>query len=118
LIHESSTFLGESPAKSEVKIFEYVPGALIRIKAGPDQKVGALLNVTSNQGRAFTYVNEASQDGDSFVIRVPYSTVDRYETRATSPYLIFSGNEAGIKTKNVDVSEEDILKGNTLDIVL
>jgi oligosaccharyl transferase (archaeosortase A-associated) len=118
LIHESSTFLGESPAKSEVKIFEYVPGALIRIKAGPDQKVGALLNMTSNQGRAFTYVNEASQDGDSFIVRVPYSTVDRYETRATSPYLIFSGNEAGIKTKSVDVSEEDILKGNTLDIVL
>ena len=118
LIHESSTFLGESPAKSEVKIFEYVPGALIRVKAGPDQKVGALLNMTSNQGRAFTYVNEASRDGNTFIVRVPYSTVDRYETRATSPYLIFSGNEAGIKTKNVDVSEEDILQGNTLDIVL
>ena len=118
LIHESSTFLGESPAKSEVKIFEYVPGALIRVKAGPDQKVGALLNMTSNQGRAFTYVNEGIRDGDTFTIRVPYSTVDRYETRATSPYLIFSGNEAGIKTKNVDVSEEDILLGNTLDVVL
>jgi oligosaccharyl transferase (archaeosortase A-associated) len=116
LIYESPTFLGESPAKSKVKIFEYVPGALIRIKAGPDQKVGALLNMTSNQGRAFTYVNQASAEGDLFVMRVPYSTEGRYATRAVSPYLIFSGNEAGVKTKNIDVSEEDILKGNTLDV--
>jgi oligosaccharyl transferase (archaeosortase A-associated) len=116
LIHESSTFLGDSPAKSQVKIFEYVPGALLRIKAGANQKVGVLLNMTSNQGRAFTYVNQASQEGDLFLIRVPYSTENRYETRAINPYLIFSGNEAGVKMKNINVSEEDILKGNTLDI--
>jgi dolichyl-diphosphooligosaccharide--protein glycosyltransferase len=118
LIHESSTFLGENPAKSRVKIFEYVPGALLRIKAGTDQKVGALLNMTSNQGRAFTYVNEASQVGDMFLIKVPYSTEGRYATRSVNPYLVFSGNEAGIKTKDINVSEEDILKGNTLDISL
>jgi len=116
LIYESPTFLGESPAKSKVKIFEYVPGALIRIKAGPDQKAGALLNMTSNQGRAFTYVNQASAVGDLMVMRVPYSTEGRYATRAVNPYLIFSGNEAGVKTKNINVSEEDVLKGNTLDV--
>ncbi len=111
LIYESSTILGENPAKSKVKIFEYVPGALLRIKAGPDQKVGALLNLTSNQGRSFTYVNEASRSGDQFLIRVPYSTEGSKATRALNPYLIFSGNEAGIETKNINVSEEDVLKG-------
>jgi oligosaccharyl transferase (archaeosortase A-associated) len=118
LIYESPTFLGNSPAKSKVKIFEYVSGALIRVKTGPDQRVGALLNMTSNQGRAFTYVNQASSlpHGDAFEIRVPYSTVSRYETRAVKPYLIFSGNEAGVKMKSLDVSEEDVLKGKTLEV--
>ena len=46
LIYESKTSFGERPAKSEVKIFEYVPGALIKVRAAPDQKVVALLNMT------------------------------------------------------------------------
>ena len=85
LIHESNTFLGggDNPSKSEVKIFEYVPGAIIRVQAGPDQKVGALLNMTSNQGRPFNYVNEATSKGGAFEIRVPYSTENRYETHAS-----------------------------------
>jgi dolichyl-diphosphooligosaccharide--protein glycosyltransferase len=120
LIYESSTFLGESPAKSEVKIFEYVPGVLIRVKTGPDKKVGALLNMTSNQGRAFIYVNQASllPNGDAFEIRVPYSTESSYETHAINPYLIFSGNEAGVNMQSLEVSEEDVLKGKTFEVSL
>jgi oligosaccharyl transferase (archaeosortase A-associated) len=120
LIHESSTFLGsgDNPSKSEVKIFEYVPGAIIRVQAGPDQKVGALLNVTSNQGRAFNYVNEAAPNGNTFEIRVPYSTEDRYGTHAVSPYLVFSGNKNGVKMLNLNVSEEDVLKGRTIEVTL
>ena len=120
LIHESSTFLGsgDNPSKSEVKIFEYVPGALIRVQAGPDQKVGALLNMTSNQGRAFNYVNEATPKGGAFEIRVPYSTEARYGTHAVSPYLVFSVNESGVKMVNLNVSEEDVLKGRTIEVTL
>ena len=120
LIHESSTFLGsgDSPSKSKVKIFEYVPGAIIRVQAGPDQKVGALLNMTSNQGRPFNYVNEATPMGGAFEIRVPYSTENRYETHAVSPYLVFSGNENGVKMMNLNVSEEDVLKGRTIEVTL
>jgi oligosaccharyl transferase (archaeosortase A-associated) len=120
LIHESSTFLGsgDNPSKSKVKIFEYVPGAIIRVQAGPDQKVGALLNMTSNQGRPFNYVNEATPNGGAFEIRVPYSTENRYETYAISPYLVFSGNENGVKMMNLNVSEEDVLKGRTIEVTL
>jgi len=53
LIYESKTFLGENPAKAQVNIFEYVPGALIRVRTGPDQKVGCVLNMTSNQDRPY-----------------------------------------------------------------
>ncbi len=117
LIHESSTFIGSGDnPKSEVKIFEYVPGAVIRVQTGTDQKVGALLNMTSNQGRPFNYVNEATSTGGAFEIRVPYSTEARYGTHAVDPYLVFSGNENGVKMQNLDVSEEDVLKGRTIEV--
>jgi oligosaccharyl transferase (archaeosortase A-associated) len=116
LIYESKTFLGQSPAKSEVKIFEYVPGALIRIRACPDQKVGAVLNMTSNQGRPFIYVNEAEPKEGSFEMRVPYSTESRYECRAINPYLVFSGNKDTLKMANLNVSEEDIINGRTIEL--
>jgi dolichyl-diphosphooligosaccharide--protein glycosyltransferase len=116
LIYESKTFLGQSPAKSAVKIFEYVPGALIRVRAGPDHKVGAVLNMTSNQGRPFVYVNEAEPKDGSFQMRVPYSTESRYGCRAKDPYLVFSGNKDTLKTANLNVSEEDIINGRTIEL--
>lgn len=116
LIYESSTFFGANPPKSKVKIFEYVPGALIRVKTGPDQRVGALLNMTSNQDRSFTYINEGLLRNGSYDMRVPYSTEHRYGTHALGPYLIFSGNEQGVKMQNINVSEQDILDGNMLEV--
>jgi oligosaccharyl transferase (archaeosortase A-associated) len=118
LIHESKTFLGQNPPKSEVKIFEYVPGALLRVKGSPDQKAGALLNLTSNQGRDFVYINEGSFQGGMFEIRVPYSTDNRNGTHALGPYLVFVGNKFGIEKLNVDVSEEEIRAGKTIDVDL
>jgi oligosaccharyl transferase (archaeosortase A-associated) len=116
LIHESKNFIGKNPPKSEVKIFEYVPGALLRVKGSSDQKAGALLNLTSNQGRDFVYITEGTLRGDSFEVRVPYSTDRETETHATGPYVVFVGNEKGIKMLNVEVSEEDILAGRTIDL--
>ena len=116
LIHESKTFLGDSRDKSDVKIFEYVPGALIKVRTGPDQKVGTLLNMTSNQGRPFMYVNEAKANGDSFEMRVPYSTESRNGCHAINPYLVFSGNKDAVKMKNLEVSEEDVINGRTIEL--
>ncbi|MDD1758325.1 MAG: glycosyltransferase family 39 protein [Methanotrichaceae archaeon] len=116
LIHESSTFMGSSPAKSKVKIFEYVPGALIRVSTIPDQRVGALLNMTSDQGRSFVYVNSGLPNNGQHEIRVPYSTEGHYGTHALSPYLIFSGNEKGVRMQNVNVSEQDVLEGKVIEV--
>jgi dolichyl-diphosphooligosaccharide--protein glycosyltransferase len=116
LIYESKTSYGERPAKSKVKIFEYVPGALIKVRAGPDQRVVALLNMTSNQGRRFIYVNEAEPKGDSFEVKVPYSTESRYGCRAIDPYLVLSGDKYSVKTTNLNVSEEDIINGRTIEL--
>ena len=116
LIYESRTFLGENPAKAQVKIFEYVPGALIRVRTGPDQKVGCVLNMTSNQDRPFIYANQAAPKNGVMEMRVPYSTESRYECAAADPYLIFSGNQMGVRMKHVNVSEDDVLQGRTIEV--
>ncbi len=116
LIYESRTPVGSEFPKGKVKIFEYVPGALIRVKAGPDERVGALLNMTSNQGRAFAYINEGQFSNGSYEMRVPYSTESRYGTHALGPYLIFSGNEMGVRMQSINVSEKDVSEGGILEV--
>ncbi len=116
LIYESKTFLGQNPAKAQVKIFEYVPGALIRVRTGADQKVGCVLNMTSNQDRPFIYANQAAPKDGVLEMRVPYSSESRYECRAVDPYLIFSGNQMGVRMKHVNVSEDDVLNGKTIEV--
>jgi hypothetical protein len=53
-----------------------------------------------------------------FEIRVPYSTDSNKGTHALGPYLVFVGNEFGIEKQNVDVSEEEIRAGKTIDVNL
>jgi oligosaccharyl transferase (archaeosortase A-associated) len=112
LIHESHSVLGQNPPTNSLKIFEYVPGAVIRASVAPEQKLVALVNMTSNQGRKFVYVNEGISE-----VRVPYSTEERYDTHAATPYLLICVNSpTDMKTKNINVSEEDVLLGNIIDV--
>jgi dolichyl-diphosphooligosaccharide--protein glycosyltransferase len=114
LIYESHTIVGQNPPTSRLKIFEYVPGALIRVSNAPGKKVVALLNMTSNQGRKFIYVNEGTSE-----VRVPYSTDKRYETHAITPYLIVSGNNStNIRRQSINVNEDDIQKGKVLEVTM
>ena len=114
LIYESHTVVGQNPPPSHLKIFEYVPGALIRVSNAPGQRVVALLNMTSNQGRKFIYVNEGTSE-----VRVPYSTEKRYETYAITPYLVVSGtNSTNIKRLSINVTEDDIQSGKVLEVTM
>jgi hypothetical protein len=74
--------------------------------------------MTSNQGRPFIYVNEAKANGDSFEIRVPYSTESRNECHAITPSLVFSGNKDDVKMGNLDVSEDDVINGRTIELTI
>lgn len=119
LIYESSSVLGANPPTSRVKIFQYVPGALIRVHTQPDMNVGALLNMTSNQGRQFQYVNQGFYRDGSFDIRVPYSTEPKYGTHAVNLCLVFAGNSASsIRTRELNISEADALEGKILEVTL
>ena len=112
LIYESDTIVGQNPPTSSLKIFEYVPGALIRVSNAPGEKVVALLNMTSNQGRKFIYVNEGTSE-----VRVPYSTEKRYGTYAVTPYLVVSGNNStDIRRQNINVTEDDVQNGKVLEV--
>ena len=97
-----------------MKIFEYVPGALIRVSNAPGKKIVALLNMTSNQGRKFLYVNKGTSE-----VRVPYSTEKRYDTHAVTHYLVVLGNNStNIKKQEVNVTEDDIQKGKVLEVTM
>jgi oligosaccharyl transferase (archaeosortase A-associated) len=118
LIHESSTMIGTNLPSGYVKIFEYVPGALIVVKAEPNQTAGALLNMTTNQGRHLTYVNQGILREGKYEIRVPYPTENEDGFHVLNPYLIFSGNKSVIERKNVYVSEQDIRGGRIIEVDL
>jgi asparagine N-glycosylation enzyme membrane subunit Stt3 len=118
LIHESPTMIGTNLPSGYVKIFEYVPGALIVVKAEPNQTAGALLNMTTNQGRHLTYVNQGILREGKYEIRVPYPTENEDGFHVLNPYLIFSGNKSVIERKNVYVSEQDIRGGRIIEVDL
>ncbi|HDR73057.1 MAG TPA: oligosaccharyl transferase, archaeosortase A system-associated [Methanoculleus sp.] len=98
LIHESPTnvFNTDQIDLKYVKVFEYVPGAVINGEGTIE------VTMVSNTGREFVYRQE-SIDG-RFI--VPYSTQDNpYDVRATGPYRIIATGEM------IGVSEDAVVNG-------
>jgi oligosaccharyl transferase (archaeosortase A-associated) len=119
LIYESPTAVGSNPKNKKVKIFEYVQGAIIRVTTEHKQQVVSILNMTSNQGRSFSYYNLGSPLANICEIRVPYSTEKKYDTHAIAAYTVFFVDSSGIlKYKKINVTEEDVMKGKTIEVKL
>jgi len=97
-----------------VKIFEVVEGATITGEAPTGTKVIIYNTILTNQNRSFYYVKETIAEDGSYSFVVPYSTLGplpdetNFDTAPTGPYNIIIGE----MTMSVDVSEEDVLKGN------
>jgi len=109
LVHESpedatvTRFEGADPITlpgiKTVKIFEYVPGAVI-----PGEGV-IEVPVRTNTGRVFVY-RQASVNG---TFTVPYPTTGSpYDVSATGPYHILGTD------RYVSVTENDVIQGNTV----
>jgi dolichyl-diphosphooligosaccharide--protein glycosyltransferase len=112
LVYESATFRGDNPSTASVKIFEHVPGAVVTGRSsGP---VVAILNLTTNQGRRFTYAIEADPVNDVYTLSLPYSTGDNGAVRAEGDYVIMSPEIA----KELSIDEEDVLLGSTIQLDL
>jgi oligosaccharyl transferase (archaeosortase A-associated) len=98
LVHESPTnvFNTDQIDLKYVKVFEYVPGAIINGEGIIE------VDMVSNTGREFVYQQE-SVNGQ-FV--VPYSTQDSpYEVRATGPYRLTTTGET------IEVPEDAVANG-------
>jgi dolichyl-diphosphooligosaccharide--protein glycosyltransferase len=115
LIRESETSSGVRFPVSEVKIFERVAGAKITGTTPYDEPMGVVLEMTSNQGRRFQYFNSVMPEDGRYEITVPYSTEDEYGTHSVGPCLLGPlKDEAGGAAREIEVSEEDVLKGRTI----
>ncbi|MEZ5336380.1 MAG: oligosaccharyl transferase, archaeosortase A system-associated [Methanolobus sp.] len=120
LIHESEgaalkvnfdNSTGNSTEVSNIKIFEYVPGATIYGVAGSNEPVSASTNVTLDSGRTFEYQIQAIANKSGwYELTVPYSTNDTPYGSVVEPYYITDGNA----TEQLNVDENDVIKGNRI----
>ena len=102
-----------------VKIFEYVKGAKIIGKAAVGEKVTISTEIKTNQERTFIYQKSFTGKDGFFEFIVPYSTLGeegimKGETNFAvfaSPYKLKLGNIE----KEINISEKEILKGETIE---
>ncbi len=114
LIYESNTTAIRSPDLKYIKIFEYVPGAVISGKAS-DGDIKITLNVMTNQGRIFSYTQHVTASNGRYEIKVPYSTQGgKYGTAPLSDYILQDASIA----KAVSVNEKDVLEGRGIQVDL
>lgn len=117
LVHESNNASEEdNDTTSDVKVFEFVPGARLSGTSDPGQNVTATLELSSNTGRKFTYQNEVMSDKNgSFEITVPYSTENKEGgVDALSTYSLKAGGNATVS--EIQVTEKDVLEGNRVEV--
>lgn len=116
LVHESTVSEDNNDTTSDIKIFEFIPGARLSGTADPEQNITATLELSSNTGRKFTYQNEVVSDKNgSFEITVPYSTENKAGgVNALSAYSLKAGGNATVS--EIQVTEKDILEGNRIEV--
>ena len=116
LVHENTISGEDNDTTSDVKIFEFVPGARLSGTADPGQNITATLELSSNTGRKFTYQNEVMSDKNgSFEITVPYSTENKAGgVNALSTYSLKAGGNATVS--EIQVTEKDVLEGNRVEV--
>jgi oligosaccharyl transferase (archaeosortase A-associated) len=117
LLYESETSAGLKFPTSEVKVFERVEGAKITGTTPYEKPMGVILEMTSNQGRRFQYFNSAMPVDGRYEITVPYSTDESLETHSIGPYLVGPVEDfVGGDSRDVEVSEEDVLLGRVVEV--
>ena len=106
LVYESKTtiaiFEDTKEEIKEVKIFEYVKGAKIIGQTGPGSKVSLSAKIKTNQEREFIWEKIFDSQDGYFEFTAPYS----------QSYLL----KIGDKEIQINVSEEDVLEGKTIQI--
>jgi oligosaccharyl transferase (archaeosortase A-associated) len=112
---------GKIPVENSglVKVFEYVKGAKITGLAPPNTTVTLMNTIKTNIVRTIQYSQTTTSNG-TYEFTVPYSTLGpipgetQFDTKPTGSYTVTFGNAS----KQIDVSEKDVLEGNTVTLNL
>ncbi|MCQ1536885.1 oligosaccharyl transferase, archaeosortase A system-associated [Methanosarcina sp. KYL-1] len=123
LIHESTdedleTKRTVNSRENKVKVFEYVPGAVLSGLSSPGQPVRAELKLKSGS-RDFTYYNSAVADeAGYFEITVPYPTENTAANADTGVYAVsaYSLTAGENSTLGIQVTEKDVMEGNKIEL--
>jgi dolichyl-diphosphooligosaccharide--protein glycosyltransferase len=107
LVYESATTdfslkIDDNQDIKKYKIFEYVKGAVISGSTIPGSEVEIYINIKTNQDRDFTYKNSEIFQNERFEFTVPYA--GRYTIKI------------GQQTKEIEVSENNILNGDIIKL--
>lgn len=103
-----------------VKVFEFVKGANITGRTPPNSTVTISNSIKTNIDRTIQYSQTTTAYGGTYVFTVPYSTTGpiagetQFDTMPTELYTI----TAGSISKQIDISEKDVLEGNTVTLDL
>jgi dolichyl-diphosphooligosaccharide--protein glycosyltransferase len=118
LVYESSksnesTQLIQRDVK-EFKVFEYVKGVSLKVKASPGNKVTVVSRVKSNQGRIFLFFKKGWADSEGSVnFTLPYAPLGGAgRTGLIVPYKV----KAGEGSAEVSVNEADVLEGRSIEL--
>ncbi len=117
LVHESETPV-TSTGQKWVKIFENVPGAVVRGSAPPGTRVVATVDILTNRNRIFEYRQSNVSDSDGqFTLVLPYSTDGpikggtQFDTMPQGNYTLTVGST----TYGLRVPEEYVLEGAVIE---
>lgn len=107
LLYESKTTgftlkVDDNQEVKNYKIFEYVKGAVIKGRASTGTKIEIEVNIKTNQDREFTYKNSVVSENGQFRITVPYAKKCKIKI--------------GNYEREIEISEEDVLNGNIIQL--
>lgn len=94
---------------SKLKIFEYVPGVNLKVRAAPGSEVAVSASVRTNLGREFQYALRAKADKDGMALfNLPYASPETANiTGLSTPYTVRSG----ARSLALSIADGDVIAG-------
>ncbi len=109
LVYESRAKSWQKRALPGFKIYEFVPGALVKGRAAPAATVEARLGIRTHTGRSFEYVARVRADASgSYALRFPYASGTDTGWVAAQPTVEL---RSGAFSASLSVSEQAVAQG-------
>lgn len=117
VVYASKQKFGKENDFSDIKVFERVPGAKIMFASPPKGNVRIEASITIEPQETFTYTLHRKErpDGQPMWL-APYGARDETGILFDGKYLI--KNDNGSIVKEIFITEQDVLEGNLIEVVL